>query len=143
MKQIVFATLAIAALAGPAWGQSLNAEIYQCRKAYSTPVRIAHCFNAAEARYWPLQRSPIYAGLLQRVQQARLGLARQLEADEISNAQYSAEMERVYAEIGDMATQRFIGVYGGDRRRAPDPSVFCSTLTSGPPSMSLTTVQCY
>ena len=138
MKRIVFAALAIAVLTGQAWGQSLKAEVYNCRKTYPTPVQIAHCFNAAEARYWPLRRSPIYAGLLQHLQQSRLALARRLEADEITNEQYSAEMERVYAEIGDMATQRFMVNYGA-RRSAPPPDVFCSTLTSG----SLATTQCY
>lgn len=136
MRKIVFAALAVTALAGPAWGQSLKAEVYQCRQAYRTPVQIARCFNAVEARYWPLNRSPVYAGLLQRLQQARLSLARQLEADEITDAQYSAGMERVYAEIGDEATQRFTSM---STYRAPPTDVFCSTLTSG----QLSTTQCY
>jgi hypothetical protein len=145
MWKTVLATLAIAACVGPAWGQSLRAEILQCRKTYPTQMQVAHCFNAAEARYWPLSRSPIYAGLLQRVQRARLELTSRLEQGEISVAQYTAGMEQVYAEVGDMATQRFAGTYGGGARRSAPPAsdVFCSTLTSGPPSMSLTTLQCY
>lgn len=98
-------------------------DVRWCQEHNRTPVAVARCFNAVEAHYWRAGRSPVSVGLLQKIQSARLALAKRFQDGELTASQYSVEMNRVYDLVESEAANRYLSIY------AAPQSPICYTST--------------
>ncbi len=109
MKKLVLA-LAIAALAGPAWGQSREAAYEECRTPGVSAVAYVKCRIAAERRYGhPLREMP---DLVRLEQATRLVLAERFDNGTLSAAEYDLEYQQLKADTFARYQARLDAKYG-------------------------------